>query len=145
MTQENKTLARRVFEEVWSRSEWSLIDEIYADDYVAHVTGAPKPIEGIDQFRQFVGFHAVLSPDLSFTVEDQVAEGSKVATRWTARGSHATGLLGTEATGQTVVVSGMTLHRFENGKIVESWDNWDAMAVLQALGPDVFESIALSI
>lgn len=145
MPQDHKLVIRRIFDEVWNNSDLSLVDEAYGPDYVAHVAGAPKDIEGPQQFKQFVALHGVLTSDLSFSVEDQIAEGDSVATRWTAVTVPATGLVNTPADTQEVKVTGISIHRFADGKIVESWDNWDSLTFYQALGSDVLESVSLGI
>lgn len=145
MPQDHKLVIRRIFDEVWNKSDLSLVDEAYGPDYVAHVAGAPKDIEGPQQFKQFVALHSVLTSDLNFSVEDQIAEGDSVATRWTAATVPATGLVNTPADTQEVKVTGISIHRFADGKIVESWDNWDSLTFYQALGSDVLESVSLGI
>ena len=144
MSDEHKALARRVFEEVWNHLDATVVDRIYAEDYVAHIASAPEDISGVERFKQFVALFRALSPDLRFAVEDQIAEGDRVATRWTARGTRTAGLGSITSTDQPVVVTGISIHRIANGKLVESWDNWDAVTALQALGPDVLESVGLS-
>ena len=145
MTEDRKHLIRRVFDEIWNSSDLSLVDQVYAADYVAHVAGAPRDIEGPEQFKQFVALHGVLTTDLRFTIEDQITEDDRVATRWTSTAIPAAGLLSTAGEGQTITVTGISIHRFADGKIVESWDNWDLLTIHQALGADVFDSISLSI
>jgi predicted SnoaL-like aldol condensation-catalyzing enzyme len=135
VSESNKTLARRVFEAIWNRAELSLADEMYSGDYVAHIAHTPEAIRGVEAFKQFVALFHALYPDLQFTVEDQIAEGDKVATRWTARSPNI---------GADVAVAGISIHRLADGRFVESWDNWDAVGALQAMGPGVFEKIGLS-
>ena len=145
MTQDHKTVIRRVFDEVWNKSDFSLLDQVYGPDYVAHIAGAPKDVEGPEQFKQFVALQGVLISDLSFSVDDQIAEGDSVATRWTATAAPTSGLVNAPTDGQEIKIAGISIHRFADGKIVESWDNWDALTLYQALGTDVLESASLSI
>jgi len=145
MSQDHKMMIRQVFEDVWNKNNFSLIDEAYAPEYVAHVAGSPRDIEGPEQFKQFVALHGVLTSELHFSVDDQIAEGDRVATRWTAKSTTASGLISGGNNSQTVTVTGISIHRLAAGKIVESWDNWDALTLYQSLGSDVFERISLSI
>ena len=145
MTQDPKKLIQQMFDEVWNKSDLSFVDQVYGADYVAHVTGAPKDIEGPEQFKQFVALHAVLTSELNFRVDDQIAEGDRVATRWTATTIPAAGLVSEPNDGQAIEVTGISIHRFADGRIVESWDNWDALTLSQSLETDVLESISLSI
>jgi predicted ester cyclase len=73
-------------------------------------------------------------PDARITVEQQLAEGDLVATRWSGRGTHDGELMGVSPTGKQVTVSGLTISRLEGGKIVEEFQNWDTLGMLQQLG-----------
>ncbi len=132
----NKTLARKIFEEIWNQGALPLADEIYGEDYVAHISHHPEAIQGVEAFKQFVALFQALHPDLQFTVEDQIAESDQVVTRWTARSPG----LGTD-----VAVTGISIHRIADGRFVESWDNWDTVGALQARGSELFDKIGLSI
>jgi predicted ester cyclase len=72
--------------------------------------------------------------DAQITVDDQIAEGDKVASRWTGRGTHDGELMGIAPTGKHVAVAGLTISRVENGRVVEEWTNWDTLGMLQQLG-----------
>ena len=87
--------------------------------------------------------HGILTSDLRFQVEDQIAEGERVATRWSVTMSLSAGLLNVPTTGQEIRVTGISIHRFADGRVTESWDNWDALTLYQALGADVFESVSV--
>jgi steroid delta-isomerase-like uncharacterized protein len=73
-------------------------------------------------------------PDLQITVEDQIAEGDKVATRWRGRGTHQGDFLGIPSTGRPMEIAGITIFRLADGKIVESWGNPDNLGMLVQLG-----------
>ncbi|HWJ32200.1 MAG TPA: ester cyclase, partial [Gaiellaceae bacterium] len=73
-------------------------------------------------------------PDLRLTAEQTIAQGDHVAVRWTARGTHQGELFGIPATGKEAIVTGISFDRWANGKIVESWTNWDTLGLLQQLG-----------
>jgi predicted ester cyclase len=134
-----------VFDEVWNKSDLSLVNQLYAPNYVAHVAGAPQDVEGPEQFKQFIALQGVLISDLSFNVDDQIAEGDSVATRWTAIAAPTLDLVSAPTDGQEIKIAGISIHRFADDMIVESWDNWDALTLYQALGTDVLESASLSI
>ncbi len=103
---------------------------------MAHISHDAEVIRGIEAFKQFVALFQALHPDLQFTIEDQIAEGDQVVTRWTARSPG----LGTD-----VAVTGISIHRLADGRFVESWDNWDTVGALQARGQELFDKIGLSI
>jgi len=91
-------------------------------------------IQGIDAYKQFLSMYLTASPDLHFTIEDQMAEGDKVVTRYTAGGTHLGPFMGIPPTGKQVTATGMSIIRVANGKIVEEWANGDDLGLLQQLG-----------
>jgi steroid delta-isomerase-like uncharacterized protein len=131
--EQNKATVRRLFDEVWSNGNLDVADELLADAYVFHDPMAPG-IRGPEGFKRMVAMYRAGYPDLRFTVEDQLAEGDKVATRWSCEGTHRGELLGIPATGKRTNTSGIDIARFEEGKIVEDWSRWDALGWLQQLG-----------
>jgi len=132
-TEENKAIVRRIFEEIWNQGNLDVVDEILEPNYVSQglADGLPPGIEG---FKQWFSILSSASPDIHFTIEDQIAEGDKVVTRYTIRGTHKGELMGIAATGKQVTVTAMNISRIVGGKIVESWNNWDALGMMQQLG-----------
>ena len=131
-TEENKALARRSWEIV-SPDNLDLIEEVYAPDLVWHEPD--QDIRGYEQAKQFVSSFFAAMPDINITVEDLIAEGEKVVSRYTIRGTHQgeTEEFG-PPTGRQMQLEGITIHRFEDGKIVEEWERYDNLSVLQQLG-----------
>jgi steroid delta-isomerase-like uncharacterized protein len=126
---------RRFFDEVWSKGDFDLIDELFAPDYVGHPSGPEETVRGPEGVKEYVGRLREGVPDLTMTVDDQVAAGDKVVTRWTAQGTHDGELIGIEPTGRTARVTGITIQRVgENGRIAEGWTSWDMLGMLQQLG-----------
>ena len=135
MSEENKALARRSWEVVTGGSLDTLEDafaEVYADDFILHE--ADEDIVGIEGLTQFVSMIRSAIPDLRITIEDDMAEGDKVVTRWIGQGTHHGELMGIAPTGSQVTITGITIHRIEDTKIVEEWSNWDALGVMQQIG-----------
>ncbi len=130
MSEENKALARRSWEMV---DDPDMLDEVYASDVVWHMPD--QDIQGIEEAKQFVSMFKTAFPDMSATVEDVVAEGDKVVTRVTLRGTHRGEVeeFG-PPTGRQVEAQGLTLHRIEGGKIAEEWNSYDNLSLLQQLG-----------
>ncbi len=130
MSEENKALARRSWEVV---DNPDLVDEIYAADLIWHEPD--QDIQGSEEAKQFIAMYRTAFPDLNVSVEDAIAEGEKVVTRWTARGTHQGEIeeFG-PPTGKHVEFEGLTLHRIEGGKIVEEWERYDNLSVMQQLG-----------
>jgi steroid delta-isomerase-like uncharacterized protein len=131
--QEVKEIARRVLEDPW-RGKLDEALELVADDYVGHVPGVPEPIRGKDGFREFVNSYLAGFPDGTITVDDQIAEGEFVATRWTGRGTNTGELMGMAPTGKQVTVEGITYSRIADGKARQAWLIWDTLAMMQQLG-----------
>jgi steroid delta-isomerase-like uncharacterized protein len=130
----NKEIVRRLVDGVWQDRNLALIDELVAQDYVGHDPIQPEPIRGRDGFRQFVGMYQSAFHDATVTIDDQIAEGDRVMTRWTGRGTHTGELMGIAPTGKEVTVSGITVSRLAGGKIAEEWELMDALGMLVQLG-----------
>ena len=134
MSEENKTLVRREVEEVFSKGNLDAAEEIYAPGYVSHEPTSPEDIRGVDGARQFAAEFREAFPDLQVTVEDQFAEWDRVATRFTARGTHQGELEGIAPTGNRVEVTGLVISRITGGKIAEDWTHYDALGLMQQIG-----------
>jgi steroid delta-isomerase-like uncharacterized protein len=133
--EENKALVRREFEEMFNRGgNLDAAEDLYARDYVGHEPTSGD-IRGVDGARQFAAVYREAFPDIETTIEDQVAEGDKLVTRFTARGTHLGEVedLG-PATGNRMEITGITIEQFADGKIVEDWTNFDALGMMQQLG-----------
>ena len=130
-TEQNKTVTRRYFEELWNQNDLAVIDEILASEVEGHVAG--QTIRGADTFRQRAQTLRTIYSDPHFTVEDQIAEGDKVLVRWTLRGKHTGEYMGAKPTGKEVVSTGMNLFRLADGKIEELWVESDDLGELQQL------------
>ncbi len=131
--EENKALVRRDLEEVWSQGKLDVIDEIFAADYVGHMPGSPD-IHGPEEDKQYVTIYRIAFPDMQLTIEEMIAEGDKVAVRWTFTGTHKGELMGIPPTGVQVAMTGISIGRFAGGKFVEGWDYADALGMFQQLG-----------
>ena len=137
MSEENKTLARRSWEVVTEGSLDTLEDafaEVYANNFILHE--ADEDIVGIEGLTQFVSMIRSAIPDLRITIEDDMAEGDKVVTRWIGQGTHQGELMGVAPTSNQLTFTGITIHRIEDTKIVEEWSNWDALGVMHQIGVD---------
>ena len=127
--------ARRFFDEIWSRGDFDLVDELFAPEYVGHPSGPEAIVRGPEGVKEYIGRLRQGVPDLTITVEDQVVDQDRVATRWTAHGTHAGELMRMEPTGRTASVTGITIQRFgAAGRIVEGWTNWDMLGMVQQFG-----------
>jgi steroid delta-isomerase-like uncharacterized protein len=110
------------------------VDELFAPHCVLHDPAVPGEVRGPEGIKQYVGMYRSAYPDTRFTVEDQIAEGDEVVTRWTGRGTHQGELMGTPPTGQEVTVTGIEFDRVSGGNLEETWVNYDALGMMQQLG-----------
>jgi steroid delta-isomerase-like uncharacterized protein len=134
MSEQNKAIVRKSFDELFSRGDLDVADAVFASDYVGHDPALPQPIRGPAEFKRFVTMYRTAFPDLQLTIDDQLADGDLVATRFTARGTHRGPLMGIPPTGRKVTVTGISIDRMVNGKSAESWTNYDVMGMMQQLG-----------
>jgi predicted ester cyclase len=133
---ENKALARRIYEtfdRALSTGDFSLLDELIAADAVDH-NPAPGQAPGLEGVKQAFGMFRMAFPDMHFTVEDQVAEGDKVASRVTVHATHKGEFQGIPPTGRPVTQTGIDILRIAGGKVVERWGEFDNFGLMQQLG-----------
>jgi steroid delta-isomerase-like uncharacterized protein len=133
MSSDNKLILRRFFDELFNQGNLAVADAVVATDYHNH-NPAPGETPGREGLKQFVAYLRCTFPDLHITVEDQVAEGDKVATRFTISGTQQAEFAGIPPTGKQVTVSALNIHRVSGGQIQEGWLNWDALGMMQQLG-----------
>lgn len=129
----NKAVVRRVVDEVWNAGNLDAVDELYAADYIDH-TPLPGQAQGIEGVRETVTAFRSAFPDMELTVEDMVAEGDTVVTRFTATATHQAEFAGIAPTGNSVEVGGILISRLADGKIAEEWENFDELGLLTQLG-----------
>lgn len=129
--EENKVIVRRYLETAWNKKDPTIIDELVAPNFVQHAANVLPGREGVKKFFQMLygGF-----PDAHFTLENIMAEGAQVATRFTVRGTHQGTFLGIPATGRPMTLTGMALLELRDGKIVANWNELDMLGALQQLG-----------
>lgn len=131
-SQENKVTVRSLIEEAFNKGNLSAVDELIADDYVNHAAGTD--VRGRDGMKGFITTYRTALPDYHCVIEDQIAEGDKVVTRWTFRGTQDGELMGIPPTGKRVSVSGVVIDRLANGRLVETRLQADFLGMLQQLG-----------
>jgi predicted ester cyclase len=132
--EQNKDLIRRIPEEVFNQGKLDLIDELFVADYVEHAAIPPQFSPDIPGLKRFISALRAAFPDFRYTIEDQIAEGDKVVTRVTARGTHNGEFLGIPATGKQVEWGEIHIGRISGGKLVEHWVVQDQLGLLQQLG-----------
>lgn len=131
MRDRNKAIARRFLDELWNRSNFAVVDELLASDYDGHSSTVIRGPEGAVAFIPTV--HAAF-PDFQFKILDQIAEGDKVATRWKLSGTHEGAFQGAPPSGKRVEMTGITIFRVADGRLIEGWTNEDQLGLLQQIG-----------
>jgi steroid delta-isomerase-like uncharacterized protein len=121
LSEENKAKVRRFYEEVFGAGRLERADELFAPNFLLHDPSFPRRVHGPEGMRRYVGAYRAAFPDLQLTVEDQLAEGDKVVTRWTARGTHRGDFLGILPSGNVVAVTGIGFDRLGDDRIDEAW------------------------
>ena len=132
MLEQNKAIVNRFGEEVWNRGNLAAVDELVAGDFVGYGPGR-RVARGPEALKQTVTRMRTAFPYLHFTVEDEIAEGDKVVTRWTGRGTHRGKWRGVAASGKRVTFTGIAIRRIAGGKIAERWVNADYTALIREI------------
>ena len=134
MADDNVAVGKRWFEEVWNQKKSNSVPELLAADAVMH--GISETGEDVHGPAGFLALHAKLLsafPDMRFTLDDCFGTGDKIVVRWTATMRHAGPGLGIDATGAEIKLRGMGIARIADGKVQETWDNWDRMAMFEQI------------
>jgi steroid delta-isomerase-like uncharacterized protein len=128
----NKAIVRRYYDEALNQGNLAALDELATADYVEH-NPLPGQGEGLSGLRDRVGMLcSAFRP--RFTLEDVIAEGDRVAVRWTNHGVHQGSFAGLPATGRAFAIAGIDIHVLHDGKLAEHWDVVDQLSLLQQIG-----------
>jgi steroid delta-isomerase-like uncharacterized protein len=134
MSEHNKAIVRRLFAELWNNGNLLVADEIFSPNYAHCDPSTPDFGRGPDSEKRRVALYRGAFPDIHLTIEDVIAEGETVMTRWSCRGTHKGNFNGIAPTGKHITISGVTVARVSSGKIAEGYVNWDALGLMQQLG-----------
>jgi steroid delta-isomerase-like uncharacterized protein len=110
------------------------VDELVDPRYIGHSSQPGTETRGIEGYRHFVMAMRTAFPDLEVTVEDQIAEGDRVVSRWRATGTHLGVFFGVPPSGRRASTTGITIERIEHGKTIECWTNSDDLGLLSQIG-----------
>ncbi|GAC1326052.1 MAG: ester cyclase [Thermoleophilaceae bacterium] len=132
---DSRTTARRFYDEVFNEGRLDVLDEIIAPDYVDHDPQNPYgDVRGPQGAKELVSMYRQAFPDVHFTIDQMLAEGDMVVTRWRATGTHSGELMGLAPTGKRVEVAGITMDRIVDGMTLEGWTYWDTLGMMQQIG-----------
>ena len=132
---QNKEIAHRFIEEVWNQGKLDAVDDIVTNDIVIHSAG--RDIEGIESFKKYIMSYRNAFPDIKFTIEEQIAQGDKVAERYAIRSTHQGELQGIPPTGKQIKIVSIDITRFLDGKMVERWGEFDSIGLMMQLGMEL--------
>lgn len=132
MSERNKAIVRRAYEDVYSRGNLAIVEELVSSDFVVHLPA--EDIHGPEALKGYVTALRNAFPDLEMAIDDQMADGDMVVTRWTGRGTHTGAFQGLPPTGKRATLSGVDIDRFVDGKVVECWGFSDDLGLMQQLG-----------
>jgi steroid delta-isomerase-like uncharacterized protein len=130
----NAALVARLYAELGRGDRPATVAELVADDHIYHDPAAPGVAPGPDGVGRLAAALRRAFPDGAVAVDDVVARGDRVAVRFTARGTHRGEVLGAAATGRSVVVTGVAVHRVAHRQVAETWVSWDAYGVAEQVG-----------
>lgn len=134
MALENSQLIRRWFDQVWNQGRADVIDQMSHPQTKGYGQAEHGRQIDMDEFKKLWSGLRSAFPDIHITIHDTIEQGEKVAARWTATMTHKGEFLGFAPTGRSATITGISLQRWENGKIMEGWDNWDQLGLLVQLG-----------
>ena len=132
MSEDLKAIIKRSVE-AWNTGDLTIVDEIFAKDYVIHHPSDPN-LSDLDSYKHSISESRRAMPDLYLEIKDLIAEDDKTVNRWEFSGTMTGEAFGIPATGKKATWTGMTISRFKSGKIVETWVNEDTFGMLQQLG-----------
>jgi steroid delta-isomerase-like uncharacterized protein len=130
MASDKKSLIEALIKDVWNGGHYGRLPQLVDESYVGH----PSGVVGIAEYRRYYENLRQASSDIAFDIEDQIAEGDRVVTRWTAHGTHTGPFAGLPATGRTYEFTGTATHRIAGDRVVECWTDMDEMGLLRQLG-----------
>jgi predicted ester cyclase len=131
MSEANKQLAKRWFEEVWNKGRREAIPEILAPD--AEIRESGEIVKGPEGFYPFFDRMQAAFSDIHVTFQDAIAEADMVCLRWSCSMKHTGSGLGIAPTQKTLATTGMTMVRVANGRFVAGWQNWDMLGLMQQM------------
>lgn len=131
-SEDNKAIVRGLIEDLFNTANLDIADEVLADDYVDH-SASHADLSGAENVKQSVSEWLAAFPDTVSVVRDLVAEGDRVAARWRTRATHRGAFMDVYPTGNQIDVTWFGIFRLSDGKIVESWDTFNVVEMMQQL------------
>ena len=133
MSDTNKNIINRLWD-VWHSRDFDKLGDLISDNHVNHDPNNPSDLLGVDGYRDLITMYTTLIPDLKFDIQEIIADGDVVCSRWSARGTHSGEGFGLAPTNATVERGGMSWQRVQDGKIVETWVERDGLGLAKDIG-----------
>ncbi|MEJ2077274.1 MAG: ester cyclase [Acidobacteriota bacterium] len=131
---DNTALISRIADEIWNRGNLDVVDEVMAADAAYHGPHMPGGQGDRESWRRAIAMYRGAFPDSHVTYEDMIDCGDTLVGRWTATGTQTGPMPGVEPTGKPLAISGITIYRIVDGKIIEAWEQLDLLGMWQQLG-----------
>jgi steroid delta-isomerase-like uncharacterized protein len=141
-TEDNKTLVRRFYDEVWNLGNTDFAHEVFAEDYVRHDLRPTEALPGPAGQKKIADDFRAAFPDLEVAVDLIIGEEDFVVGRWTASGTHLGPWGALEPTGRRATFSAVNIFRFEDGKVAEIWNHRDDLGLAEQIGAPVHAGAA---
>ena len=132
--EENKNLIRRAVDEIWNKGEYDKLGEFISPDFKVYFNSSDDQVHGVRGTRQYYTELRNAFPDIHFTIDTMIAEGDKVVTQWTAKGTHKGVFKGIPATGQKITISAIDIDQIVDGRSIQCWMKMDELGLLRQLG-----------
>lgn len=134
MTTGNAEKLKRLYEGVWNEGDLSVADDLVSKDYVIHDRDIADEVSGPALYKRLASMTRDIFPDMRIEIADFLADGDKVAVRWTMTGTHKGELFGVPPTDDEVVLSAIEINRFDGGLLVETWTQSDQIGLMEQVG-----------
>jgi steroid delta-isomerase-like uncharacterized protein len=134
MSPDNVSIVRRLYEEIWNKKRLEILNELVSPSHALHGPNFSGSSIGPEAYKRQVALFLAGFPDLRWTIEDTITEKDKVVVVWNFNGTHKGEYMGVPSTNKKVSIDGITIHEIANGKIMDSYVNWDTWGLMQQLG-----------
>ena len=133
-TDQNKTIARRIVEEGWTKHNPVILDQLFSNDALLHDPQNPTVAKGPQGAKSTLATYLRAFPDMKISIEREIADGDYVVQHLLATGTNTGEFNGVPATGKKINVTGVVTSKIKDGKVIEAWSLFDSLGLLQQLG-----------
>ena len=133
-TDQNKTIARRIVDESWTKHNPGILDGLVSNDAILHDPQTPTVVKGPQGAKSTLATYLRAFPDLKISIEREIADGDYVVQHLRASGTNTGEFNGMPATGKHTSVTGVMTSKIKDGKVIEAWSLFDNLGLLQQLG-----------